>query len=83
MRNAGRLANKVALISGGATGIGQAIAVRFAGEGATVVIADINESQGQATAGMVRGHFLRCDITDPEQVRAAVSSVEELYGGTR
>ncbi len=76
-----RLASRVALITGGATGIGQAIALCFAREGASVVIADVNEAQGRATAAAARGHFVHCDVSDPDQVRAAVGEAETLFGG--
>src|SRR4029453_18399558 len=50
-----RLANKIALITGAATGIGRAIALRFAQEGAQVMVADINDQAGQVTADEAGG----------------------------
>jgi NAD(P)-dependent dehydrogenase (short-subunit alcohol dehydrogenase family) len=76
-----RLLDKVALITGGATGIGRAIALRFAREGARVAIADINVEGGQATAAEAGGLFARCDTSQPEQDRAAVAQTVEAYGG--
>lgn len=76
-----RLPNKIALITGGATGIGRAIAQRFAHEGAQVVIADINTAAGQATAQMVNGLFVLCDTADPEQARTAVAQSVAHFGG--
>lgn len=76
-----RLANKVALIAGGATGIGRAIALRFAQEGAAVVVADINRAQGAETATQASGLFVGCDTAQPEQAQAAVEQAVVRYGG--
>jgi 3-oxoacyl-[acyl-carrier protein] reductase len=67
-----RFANRTALITGGANGIGAATAERLAAEGATVVIADFDEAAAQATAERVGGHAVRCDVTSHEDVRTAV-----------
>ena len=76
-----RLANKVALITGGATGIGRAIALRFAQEGAQVVVADINDDDGQQTAADANGIFLHCDTAQAEQAQSAVAQTVATYGG--
>ena len=76
-----RLTGKVALVTGGATGIGRAIARRMAEEGARVAIADINEKSGAETARETSGVFVRCDTGDAEQVRAAVERVEGEFDG--
>ncbi|MGH2558660.1 MAG: SDR family NAD(P)-dependent oxidoreductase, partial [Thermomicrobiales bacterium] len=76
-----RLQGRQALITGGATGIGRAIALRFAREGAQVSIADINQEQGAATAHDVDGLFLWCDTGQAAQVRNAVARVEAELGG--
>jgi NAD(P)-dependent dehydrogenase (short-subunit alcohol dehydrogenase family) len=76
-----RLAGKVAIVMGGATGIGRATARLFAAEGAHVVIADINESDGIATAHEVQGLFIGTDISNAEQVKAAVSRTVGEVGG--
>jgi NAD(P)-dependent dehydrogenase (short-subunit alcohol dehydrogenase family) len=76
-----RLARKVALVTGGATGIGRAIARRMTQEGARVGIADINEEKGAETARDVAGVYVTCDTGDAEQVRLAVKRVEGEFGG--
>jgi len=76
-----QLAHQVALITGGATGIGRAIALRFAQAGAQVAIADINDQGGQATAAEAQGLFIHCDTAQPEQARAAVEQTVQAYGG--
>ena len=66
----GRLAGKVALIVGAARGIGAGIAERFREEGARVVIADIEEEAGAATAERLKGKFVATDIAKPADARA-------------
>ncbi|MEC8809122.1 MAG: SDR family NAD(P)-dependent oxidoreductase, partial [Pseudomonadota bacterium] len=65
----GRLANRVALVSGGASGIGKASAVRLAEEGAKVVVADIDSELGQQTVGAIQDNsgtatFMHLDVTN-------------------
>lgn len=76
-----RLANKITLITGGATGIGRAIALRFGLEGAKIAVADINDVGGEATASEAQGIFIHCDVAQPEQARAAVEKTVEAFGG--
>lgn len=73
--------NKVALITGGASGMGRIIALRLAARGARVVIFDVNEAGLEATcAEHERIHALRCDIGDLDDVEKKVAQVEEETG---
>lgn len=73
---AGRLDGKIALITGGAAGIGEATVRRFAQEGATVVAGDINELPYQL-AGV---EFMKLDVANVENCQAVVKAVVEKYG---
>ena len=77
-----RLKDKVALVTGGAAGIGKATAERFANEGATVVICDVNEAAGQAVASNLGAdsRFYRVDMSDRSAVQAWVDDVQARYG---
>lgn len=75
-----RLDEKVALITGGASGIGAATATRLAAEGARVALGDINEDGARELAGELDGLGLRLDVTDTASVRAAVERVERELG---
>jgi NAD(P)-dependent dehydrogenase (short-subunit alcohol dehydrogenase family) len=61
-----------ALVAGGASGLGAATARRFAAAGAEVTIADVNAERGEALAGELGASFAVCDVTQPDQVEAAV-----------
>ncbi len=75
-----RLDGKVAIVTGGASGLGQAIALRFAEEGAKVVIADLSEEAGQKIASEVGGHFIKTDVTDASAVEALVKETVSHFG---
>src|SRR5690242_5034021 len=67
-----RIEGAVALVAGGASGLGAASARRLAAGGAEVTIADLNEDAGTALAGELGARFVRCDVTDEAAVAAAV-----------
>jgi len=81
----GLLTGKVALITGGASGIGAGIASVFAGAGATVVIGDLNEQAAQATAKILAEEGptalgVRLDVTNRAEIDTAISHVEHELG---
>ncbi|KAF9604539.1 hypothetical protein IFM89_007660 [Coptis chinensis] len=78
----GRLEGKVALITGGASGLGKVTAHEFIQEGANVIIADINTELGQQTAEELgpEAHFVTCDVTIENQVAEAVDFAMAHHG---
>jgi NAD(P)-dependent dehydrogenase (short-subunit alcohol dehydrogenase family) len=77
---AGRLDGKVAVVTGGCSGIGLATVRRFAQEGATVVIGDLDDSAGEQVAQEVGGAYVHCDVTDPEGVERLFATAKERFG---
>ena len=79
------LANKTAIVTGAAQGIGRAIAERFVAEGARVVLADINAELGAETAVEVssggEATFVACDVGDKAQVDNLMAETIDMYGG--
>jgi len=69
-----RLKGKTVIVTGGAGGIGRAGVELFAAEGAHVIIADINENEGKATASAVGGVFVQCDVSKSEDVRKVIAA---------
>ncbi|RSN50908.1 MULTISPECIES: SDR family oxidoreductase [Actinomadura] len=72
---------KVALITGGANGIGAAVARRLAAGGARIVVADVDERGGAALADEIGGAFVRCDVREPADSEAAVAAAVDRFGG--
>lgn len=82
-----RLENKVAIITGGASGIGKATTLLFAKEGAKIIIADVNEKFGEEIASAIRtaggngnAFFFKLDVTDREQLKQLAKTALEKYG---
>ena len=76
-----RFQGKTVLVTGGAKGIGAATAKRFASEGATVVVADFDQTAAEETAQEVGGHAVRCDVTNRDDVETAVEAAVS-HGGS-
>ena len=77
----GAVEGKVAVVTGGASGIGLATARRLAAEGARVAVVDLNEEAGQAAAADVGGWYLRADVAEPADWTVLVAEVERVAGG--
>ncbi len=77
---AGRLDGLVAVVTGGCSGIGLATVRRFAEEGATVVIGDLDEEGGQRVAAEVGGTFVRVDVSSKEDVDALFATAKQAHG---
>jgi NAD(P)-dependent dehydrogenase (short-subunit alcohol dehydrogenase family) len=82
-----RLAGKVAVVTGGASGMGRATVMRFLADGARVVVADLNDANGQETLSVARaqGHgdaiaFVRCDVAREADVAAMVAEAVRRFG---
>lgn len=86
MRPEGWLADKVAVITGGAAGMGRATALLFAQEGARVVIGDVDHRGGRSTAEEIKdtggaATFVPCDVSKEADVIELIATAEHLYGG--
>ena len=80
-----KLKNKIAVVTGAGAGMGRSVAIRYAKEGAKVVIAEINEQQGEETLSLIRetggeAIFIPVNVGDEKQVEQLVSSVINKYG---
>ena len=82
-----RLQGKVAIVTGGASGMGRATVMRFLADGARVVVADLNEANGAETVSVAKaqGHgdaiaFQRCDVAKEADVVALVAAAEKRFG---
>ena len=75
-----RLTDRVAVITGGASGIGLASARRMASEGATIVVVDMNAEAGGAVAEELGGLFVAADVTSPEDNERIYATTVETYG---
>jgi len=78
----GRVAGKVAIVTGGASGMGKADAILLAREGASVVIADLNEADGQVVAQSIGDNalFLRLDVSDEDNWKTVIAATVEKFG---
>ena len=81
----GMFEGKVALVTGGASGIGVAASLRFAEEGAAVIVADINEAGAEAIAEKIRAtggraRAIRCDVSSAADNEAMVAAAKQDFG---
>ena len=81
-----KLRDRIALVTGGGSGIGRAIALRFAEEGARVVVNDIDLAAAEKTlhelsGSAPRGHAIQADVADSGQVKAMFATIERELGG--
>ena len=81
-----RLRDKVAVITGGASGIGKAICKLFSSEGARVVIADIDSEGGLETSDLIEANggnalFVKTDVSQENQVKNLVNAAVDTFGG--
>src|SRR5690554_1955953 len=79
------LDNKVALITGAGSGIGKAIAVLYAAEGAKVIVNDINEERGQSVVDLIKSNggeafFIKADASQEDEMRNLIQKTVEKYG---
>ncbi len=75
-----QLDDKVALVTGAASGFGEGIARRYAAEGARVVVADLNDQTGHKVAEEIGGAYVHADVSDRNDVRAMIGTAVERYG---
>ena len=81
---AGRIQDRVAVVTGGCSGIGLATVQRFVSEGAKVVVGDIDDQRGHELVGQLGGTdvltYVHTDVTDKEQVDALFATAKDTYG---
>ena len=81
----GRFDEKIMLVTGATSGIGRAVAIRAAKEGATVVAVGRNEERGAAVVAAMeeaggKGEFMKCDVSNKDAVKALFAEIQEKYG---
>src|SRR5947209_2746690 len=75
-----RLEGRVAVVTGGGSGIGLATVRRLAAEGARVVVGDLDPVTGDKAAAEVGGRYVNVDVSDEEQVKALFNAAADVYG---
>jgi NAD(P)-dependent dehydrogenase (short-subunit alcohol dehydrogenase family) len=82
----GRIDNKVAVVTGGALGIGRATCLRLAEEGAAVAVTDVLEEEGQETVRQINdaggtARFWRLDVSDETEAQSVFEAIDDQFGG--
>jgi NAD(P)-dependent dehydrogenase (short-subunit alcohol dehydrogenase family) len=76
-----QIAGKIVVVTGGSHGIGRALCERFSREGAKgICVADLDETAGASVAAAVGGKFVRCDVSDEQQVKHLIAETERHFG---
>ena len=75
-----QIQGQVALVTGGGSGLGEAVARELSRQGARVAVLDVNEANAQRVAGEIGGIACKCDITNADQVTAAIDATEKAFG---
>lgn len=77
-----KIAGKTAIVTGGASGLGEAAVIRLHAAGANVIIADLNEEKGNALAGKLgdKAVFAKCNVTSTDDVKATIAAAVEKFG---
>jgi NAD(P)-dependent dehydrogenase (short-subunit alcohol dehydrogenase family) len=78
-----QIQGQVALVTGGGSGLGEAVARELSRQGARVAVLDVNEANAQRVAGEIGGIACKCDITNADQVTAAIDATEKAFGPAR
>lgn len=76
----GKLEDRIVIVTGAASGIGETCARRFADEGGRVVVADVQDEAGEALAKQIGGAYLHTDVSDPSSVEALVATTKREFG---
>jgi NAD(P)-dependent dehydrogenase (short-subunit alcohol dehydrogenase family) len=78
-----QIKGQVALVTGGGSGLGEAVARELSRQGARVAVLDVNDANAQRVAGEIGGIACECDITSADQVSAAIDATEKAFGPAR